>query len=422
MTAPRFNLRLILICWMAFSVALPIAVISLSKLLLLLFVLAALAIGGKRYISMAWESSHTSRAVLMAMIALTASLAWTSTASSDAFNALGKHGKLLLIPIMVGMLKTRRESLQALACFGLGQLLLLLSSWLLFAGVDLPWAISREHAALGTNAVFSSYLDQSIMTAVAAAICWQLRSYIPTPYRQPTALLVLISGMFCVFFVFKGRTGHLLALAMIALILMRELPGRFRWLAVVIVPLLLLILALGNNKVSERLQESISETLAYSERGDTTTSSGTRLNLWHRSLQAIAERPVAGHGVGSWEAQYNIQEKKSVPEHQPIKGNPHQEYLLWAVEMGIIGLLFFSGLLFSIYKDSTRMPMIERQALLSALFALALACLVNCSLYDALIGDYFCVVIALLLALGLKTESEPSSPPSPLSRPTGSAP
>jgi O-antigen ligase len=33
--------------------------------------------------------------------------------------------------------------------------------------------------------------------------------------------------------------------------------------------------------------------------------------------------------------------------------------------------------------------------------ALAIACMFNSSLYDGLIGDYFCIVLGLLLGLGL---------------------
>jgi hypothetical protein len=40
------------------------------------------------------------------------------------------------------------------------------------------------------------------------------------------------------------------------------------------------------------------------------------------------------------------------------------------------------------------------------------ACLFNASIYDALIGDFFCVSIGLLLALGLsKPANEASAPP-----------
>lgn len=50
----------------------------------------------------------------------------------------------------------------------------------------------------------------------------------------------------------------------------------------------------------------------------------------------------------------------------------------------------------------------------SALLALAVACLFNSSIDDALIGNFFCVLMGLLLALGLsKTTNETGVAPQP---------
>jgi O-antigen ligase len=44
---------------------------------------------------------------------------------------------------------------------------------------------------------------------------------------------------------------------------------------------------------------------------------------------------------------------------------------------------------------------------------LAIACLFNSSLFDALIGEYFCIVIGLLLALGLRPRPDAPTQPAP---------
>ena len=53
-------------------------------------------------------------------------------------------------------------------------------------------------------------------------------------------------------------------------------------------------------------------------------------------------------------------------------------------------------------RDSLRMEPAHARALQSTVVALAIACVFNASIYDALIGDFFCVALGLLLALGLK--------------------
>jgi O-antigen ligase len=414
MTAIRINFRLIFLCFAAVAVALPVGIVSLAKLFLFLFALTALSSGWWHKAVQALPSTWTTKAILLALWVFAASLIWTIAEMSDALHAIEKHGKLLMIPILLSMIRSRREALIVLACFGAGQLLLLASTWLLVAGMPIPWAISREHVTEGSRAVFSSYLDQSIMTGVAAGICWHLRNLIPSRHSRAIAIGVVVIALTCIFFVFPGRTGHAVAIALVSLAIMWELPRRYRLGALLIPLVLLLALVATSSKVRGRLNAVSVEVQAFNQTGDTTTSSGTRLNLWQRSIQAMSERPWIGSGVGSWEMQYNRLQQKYVPTHQAIKVNPHQEYLMWGVELGVLGIALLLGIILSIYRDSRAMLTADQRALQSSLLGLTVACLFNSSLYDALIGDYFCIVLGLLLALGMQSEpsiSEPSKAP-----------
>ena len=74
---------------------------------------------------------------------------------------------------------------------------------------------------------------------------------------------------------------------------------------------------------------------------------------------------------------------------------------MWGVQLGVPGIVLLLALMMSILKDTLAMETQTARAAQSALAALAVACLFNSSLYDAQIGDFFCVVLGLLLALGL---------------------
>jgi hypothetical protein len=54
-----------------------------------------------------------------------------------------------------------------------------------------------------------------------------------------------------------------------------------------------------------------------------------------------------------------------------------------------------------------------KRALQTCVAGLAVACLFNSSLYDALIGDFFCVTLGLLLALGANYKPVVLSAPAP---------
>ena len=134
---------------------------------------------------------------------------------------------------------------------------------------------------------------------------------------------------------------------------------------------------------------------------NSSSSSGLRLHFWHRSVQSIKESPLLGSGVGSWSNEYNRIEKKFTLKNVEVnkRGNPHQEYLLWGVQLGIPGILLFLGFLVAVFRDTLTADTAPARAAQSVLVALAVACFFNSSVYDALIGDFFCVALGLMLAL-----------------------
>ncbi|MFZ4479679.1 MAG: O-antigen ligase family protein [Rhodoferax sp.] len=414
------NVRFSLICFAALALALPIAFVSLAKVLLILGFLVVVVGAWLRHESQpALSASRAAPAILLALAAMFISSLWSTGSSDQVLNALVKHGRLLVIPVLLCMTRSRREVLVALAFFIGGQIFLLASTWLLFLGAPIPWVISKE-AGVCVNcsfAIFSSYLDQSIMTAVLAAVCWHLRHHVNPRYRAVFALAIPALALICVFFIFQGRTGHLVAIMLITLAIAWELPKRLRLLAVLLPLALLLALAAGSSRVSQGLREIGGSLESFSNSGDLSSSSGMRLDLWRRSIQSIAENPGLGTGVGSWSREFRRQEIVHLKEI-PINGasaqhqNPHQEYLLWAVELGLPGLALLCAVLLALYRDSLRLDQPDRRATQSVLAALALACVFNCTLYDAMIGDFFCITLALLLALGSPVAAPPSAVPS----------
>jgi len=66
----------------------------------------------------------------------------------------------------------------------------------------------------------------------------------------------------------------------------------------------------------------------------------------------------------------------------------------------VIGLALLGNVLLAAWRDSGRVIVQTARASQSVLAALVIACMFNSSLFDATIGDFFCVALALVLALG----------------------
>ena len=347
---------------------------------------------------------QTSIIVLLILAAFAVSILWTTGTQAEALGSLVKYGKLLIIPVVVLLLRNRTEAIVALAFFMAVQLFLVVSSWMLFASLPVPWAIART--ALSHSVVFSSYLDEGLMAAVFAGLCWHLRGLVPGRFGSYCAIGVALLALGNVFFVSQGRSGHVVAISLLTLAILWELPRKYR-LGIVLVPFLLLVsLYAVSPKVQNRVEAVKNEVRAFSfDKGAdvvTGSSSGIRLHFWHLAVQSIVEKPVLGSGAGSWSSEFNRLEPLHNPEHQDIQpmGNPHQEFLLWGVQLGVPGVLLLAGLMISILKDTLAMDQMAARAAQSVLLALAIACLFNATLYDALIGDFFCAALGFLLALG----------------------
>lgn len=375
--------------------------ISIAKLLLVVFGATVLLFARPVPTSgRLLNGMRTPTAVVLVLIAFAFSLFWTVAPQSDALGSLVKYGKLLMVVLMVVLIRDRREAIYALGAFASAQIFLLASSWMLFAHLPVPWATSRM--ASTEYAVFSSYLDQGIMSAVFAAVCWHLREHAPGRFGRNLAVLVVILALFNVFFVLMGRSAHVVSILLISVAIMWELPKKYRSLIVLLPFLIAAGLFFTSSKVRDRLTLVQTEVSDYSARHGTITSSGIRLDLWSTAIQTIKEYPVTGSGIGSWSTQFNRLKRAQDPAHIDINpsGNPHQEFLLWGVQLGIPGIFFFIALLFLMWRDTLKMEKSCRRATQSTLLALTVACLFNSSLYDAQIGDFFCILIGLLLALG----------------------
>jgi O-antigen ligase len=401
MNPKSMNARVAIASLAAASTGLSMALISLGRLTLMIATVVVLLVSKQKSLgSVSWQSLWAPKLVLLILAVFAGSLWWTTAPQDQALEAAGKYGKLLVIPALLLLLRSRQEAAVVLAIFLGFQAFSLLSSWLLYFHVPLFWATGKQ--AKEFFAVFATYLDQSIMSAVVAALFWHLKSLAPNRTLFYVAIALSLLALGSVFIVFVGRTGQLVGLAMVALAVFWALPRRWR-LAAIVIPPLLALLAYSLGAVPQRFLTAESEVSSYMEKPAATTSTGIRLHFWTSSLEAIAQNPLAGSGAGSWTTQYNKIERLKNPAFEPLKvaSNPHQEFLLWGVQLGVGGILLLLAFLGAVSKDLLEMDEPIARAGQSVLAALVVSCLFNSSLYDAHIGSFFCLSLGVLLAYGI---------------------
>jgi len=125
------------------------------------------------------------------------------------------------------------------------------------------------------------------------------------------------------------------------------------------------------------------------------SSIGQRLIFWETSLHIIADQPFLGAGVGSFAHEY-VSHNLKIPDL--LADNPHNEYLLIAAQVGVVGLLLFIGMLVVLFQQSRRLPETYRYAVQGLVVAMAIGCMFNSFLRDHGEGHFFAIFAGILLA------------------------
>ena len=401
----------VLLIFVAVAASLPMAWISLSKIAL---VAGALWTRWISYNKQTRKKTHFSienisllnKVIYFSIAWILISTAWTPVDVDTAIYAFTKHAKILIIPLIVYISTSEKIGSKCLNYALYTQIGICIVSWFLAIKFSINQYLAEDFVSLNLSGqnfnVFSeSQLDQSIMFVVSAAIIWHIRNTIPvSKWIIYMSVFLFLAN---VLFLANSRTGYILAIASVTLAIYYLPPFKFKWAALMMAPCLLItLLLLGSQQFSDRVNQVVHEVQSTEQPENVKTSSGWRLNAWQRSIEAFYDRPILGHGLGSWTyaAKKAEGDKGNDVFGKGNRSNPHQEYLLWAVEFGLVGILLKIILIYSVFVSSKSNIPQYRNATNATLLCIVLAGLFNSVIFDDLIGDFLLIFLALCLAAG----------------------
>ena len=402
------SLRFFLLCFVVVSPSLPTATAALGRLTLYLAALAYILgrIGSRQ------GSQHRQHDPLLTGIILTAtaymalSAVWSSVGISQGLEVWTRHARILTIPIMVCMIASVAEARMLLRVFIWGQIFVVFSAYVQVLGLSVPWATG---AWQGYYAVFSSYLEQCITQAVLVALLWFQRDRVFGSGGRWLAVLLAVLTAYLTVGLMPGRTGHIVLLTLFALMAAYALPKKYRWAAVLIPILAFMFLQAASPVFRGRISSVVTEVKARMEGSTERTSSGLRLQYWKKSLEAVAEKPLIGHGTGSWNQEYMRLTGTQKPGVVYGTSDPHQIFLVWAVEGGLIAVALLCAMMLALWRISYSLELTEQQAMQSMVLGMVIAGLFNSVPFAIGIGDFFCVGLGILLAFRPSPSALPSN-------------
>ncbi|MBF7954797.1 O-antigen ligase family protein [Rahnella victoriana] len=310
-----------------------------------------------------------------------------------------KYKKLLyVLPLALFFLNVPAAFNRFVSGFLLANGVILLLS--LAAGL-LPLSIG--HISPLNPTVFKLHITQNFFMALAALL-WLSRAFAHRGIRRPGYAVLVVLASYDVLFLVLGRTGYVALVVGTGVWLLLSSGWRQRLAVMACGVCVICVVVLIPNRAAERVVLGVAEihhclSLTGGDAYDACkTSMGQRTAFVQKSLRLIKHSPWFGNGAGSfWYGN---------PDTGYQVNNPHNQYLLEAVQSGLTGLALFLVWMAYCYREAWRQPVAIRNLMIAVLTAYMACHLFNAFLLDSAEGHLFMVMAAVLAGKGMKRRQE----------------
>lgn len=354
-----------------------------------------------------------SLAALLLLAILALSVTYSVAPHHDAWERVAKYDKLLLLPLAViafrqsGWAAIVRRSLFVTLC------IILLLSTTNYLGLT---AIGPAHGTilpLSRAWVFKNHIAAGMFGALLFYQAADLALAARTPRQRALFGAIAAWSLVNVFLMLQGRTGQVIAVLLVVVLIVRiVLAQRKRSPLRAGVTAAFLVIA-GAGLVGAactmhggRLMKIGSEVQQY-ERTDAITSTGMRVLWYKRAFELIRERPVFGYGAGGLAVEFAQMSAGKTDAAGLLTANPHNEYLLMGVDLGLVGVLLFVNLIAQIGRGTRHLDPRSRHLLLAWLATFAIGSLANSLLLDFAEGHMLVLLAGILLGCAAGAGVEP---------------
>lgn len=321
--------------------------------------------------------------VLFSLLAI--GVTYSPAPLDEALEFLKKYRELLYYAVVICLFLDNEEASRlAEDSFVAGCIVLMLISYgIYFSAIP--------STRFGYSIVY--HITHSFFMAVLSF--WCLQRILDSRQYIYLWLGLFVAATINLFYIAPGRTGMLVYIALVFLFFVQRLSWNKLLPATILVTLAIGLAFFTSSNFSSRVEEAVKEVKGYQAEWSR-TSLGMRIDWWSNSAALIREKPIWGHGTGSFKT---VQAEVIKNTHTLPTDNPHNEYLLISVQTGLVGLSLFIALLVAQGISSFKMHSPRKYLLQGVIVAMSIGCLMNSFLFDSLPGHFYGILSAVL-ALG----------------------
>lgn len=381
--------RLLVGAFLTFPVAL-----ALGNVLAVLCLVAILLSGDLRARCRRVLQLPSAWAMLLLFCLVLVGTLYTSAPEGMALLHVSKYAKLLVGMFFISVLfnaTTRRHCLYAfMVAMGF-----VLASAYANIFVFLPWSVTQQTGWGLDHTVVGDYITQSVMMGFFVLTCLAFAWKYKTLWLRAAWVLLAMLGSVSITHLAWGRTGVFLLGICLVVAGLAAVPGKKKIGVLCVVTIFLGLLAASSPLLMDKVRLGWQEIQTHES--NKYSSLGHRLYNYQSVVALIQEHPLVGAGTGSFDAEA-CRLNTNPEDCKEFGWHPHNQYLFFMVENGVLGGVLFVVLIASLFYAARHRSAPDKFLMLGFATALAADSLINSPLFSARESHFFVFMMALLVA------------------------
>lgn len=368
---------------------------GLDSVLLALLLVTALTGWNIEYPGIIAENPVAKAALLLFGI-LFVGCFYGATPPGAGLKILTKYDDLVLFALMLPIFSRPQMRRYGLYAFMIAMALTLVFSYLIWLGAFQHLSLFNDRPP-DNPVVFKLQITHGILMGFAAFMFAVYAAHAPGKWRW-LMLAVSILAAYNVLLMTQGRTGYVVVIALGIYFMVTHFRSRNLMLGLGLIIVASTITYIASSKIQSRVTLAIHEAQTWQPmQGNNTASSiGTRMDYYTNTARIIRKNPLLGVGTGGFETAYA---KEIAGTEMAPSNNPHNQFLLFFAQTGIVGLIAFLFLLGVAWHTAAWLPSSTEILLARGLLVtIVTGCLFNSLLLDHAEGLFFAWFGGLLFA------------------------
>lgn len=371
----------------------PVA-LALGNLLAVLFLITTVLAGDMRRRCRQVLVMPGAWPLLLLFLWVLAGAVYTTAPGDTAWLHVSKYAKLLACLVLASALLEQQARRHCLLAFMAAMLFILIS---VYCGifVSLPWSVTQQTGWGVDHTVVGDYITQNVMMTFFVLACLALLLEYKAPAVRIGLGILALLGAISITHLSWGRTGFFLLTVCLVVAVIGTVRGRKKLRMMAVLIGLAALIGLSSPLLMKKVNLGLQEVQAHET--NITSSIGHRLYNYKATISMIREAPIFGTGTGSYSTE-NCKLTQSDEDCARFGWHPHNQYLFFLVENGVLAAVLFVALLISLVAAARKRQAPDKFLLLGFAAALAADSLVNSPLFSARESHFFILIMALLMA------------------------